>query len=215
MAFRKKAFLRRRLSRAGFFLVLLLIFGGTFNNSPAKLGSWNQDAIKATYVGSQLRQIDKTLAGLFLSYDLKTHTERDYRLVDGPGVVRMRRLQSDHSLSQEELINSSYPVFLPCEAACAYRNRDLISFCLPAPGDPLPESKLKYFVKQRLARVEELYSSMRSTVSDRTPKRLARTGTGCRSEKLILNVDISRADAAPGNLNLERRRAQQRSGQCL
>jgi len=60
--------------------VLLLIFGGTFNNSPAKLpGSWNQDAIKATYVGSQLRQIDKTLAGLFLSYDLENNTERDYR----------------------------------------------------------------------------------------------------------------------------------------
>jgi len=156
MAFRKKAFFVGASAGAGFFLVLLLIFGGTFNNSPAKLpGSWNQDAIKATYVGSQLRQIDKTLAGLFLSYDLENNTERDYRLVDGPGVVIMRRLQSDHSLSQEELIRLSYPVFLPANQRVRIAIEISYPFDWPAPGDPAPESKLKYFVKQRLARVEE------------------------------------------------------------
>jgi len=155
MAFRKKAFFVGASAGAGFFLVLLLIFGGTFNNSPAKLpGSWNQDAIKATYVGSQLRQIDKTLAGLFLSYDLENNTERDYRLVDGPGVVIMSRLQSDHSLSQEELIRLSYPVFLPAKQRVHIAIEISYPFVWPASGDPALQNKLKDFVKQRLSKVE-------------------------------------------------------------
>jgi len=153
----KKALIIGASAGAGFFLVLLLVLGGAFNSSPVKLhGSWNQDAIKATYVGSQLRQIDKTLVGLFLSYDLENNTDRDYRLADGPGVVIMSRLKSDHSLSQEELIRLSYPAFLPANQACAHRNRDSHTlFVWPTPGDPALENKLKDFVKQRLAKVEE------------------------------------------------------------
>src|SRR6267378_492611 len=115
MVLGKKALVIGASAGASFFLVLLLILGA-FHSSPVKPpGSWNQNAIEATYVGGQLRQIDKSLAGLFLSYDLENNTDRDYRLVDGPGVVIMSRLQSDHSLSQEDLIRLSYPVFLPAK----------------------------------------------------------------------------------------------------
>jgi hypothetical protein len=156
MVFGKKALVVGASAGAGCFIVLLLIFAGAFNSSPANLpGSWNHDAIKATYVGSQLRQIDKTLAGLFLSYDLENNTERDYRLADAPGVVIMRRLQSDHSLSQEELIRLSYPVFLPANQRVRIAIEISYPFAWPALGDPTLENKLKYFVKQRLAKVEE------------------------------------------------------------
>jgi hypothetical protein len=156
MSLGKKALVIGVSGGAGFFLVLLLILGGAaFNSSPVKpAGSWNQNAIKATYVGSQLRQIDKTLAGLFLSYDFENNTDRDYRLTDAPGVVIMSRLKSDHSLSQEELIRLSYPAFLPANQRVRIAIVISYPFVWPAPGDPALENKLKDFVKQRLAKVE-------------------------------------------------------------
>ena len=157
MSLRKKALVIGVSAGAGLFLVLLLILGGAaFKSSPVKPpGSWNQNAIKATYVGSQLRQMDKTLAGLFLSYDLDNNTDRDYRLADAPGVVIMSRLKSDHSLSQEELIRLSYPAFLPANQRVRIAIVISYPFVWPAPGDPAFENKLKGFVKQRLAKVEE------------------------------------------------------------
>jgi hypothetical protein len=156
MVFGKKVLVIGASAGAGFFLVLLLILGAAFSSSPVKLpGSWNQDAIKATYVGSQLRQIDKTLVGLFLSYDLENNTDRDYRLADAPGVAIMSRLKSDHSLSQEELIRLSYPAFLPANQRVRIAIEISYPFVWPAPGDPALENKLKDFVKQRLAKVEE------------------------------------------------------------
>ncbi len=160
MVFGKKALVIGASAGAGFFLLLLLLFliltGAGFNSSPVKPpGSWSQNAIKATYVGSQLRQIDKTLTGLFLFYDLENNTDRDYRLADTPGVVIMSRLKSGHSLSQEELIRLSYPAFLPANQRVRIAIEISYPFVWPAPGDPALESKLKDFVKQRLAKVEE------------------------------------------------------------
>lgn len=145
---------------ASLFLVLLLIFGGSasnrFNSSPVnRPASWNQNAIKATYVGIQLRQIDRSLAGLFLSYDLENNTDRDYRLADAPGVVIMSRLKFGQSLSQEELIRLSYPIFLPANQRVRMAIEISYPFVWPAAGDPALENKLKDFVRQRLAKVEE------------------------------------------------------------
>jgi hypothetical protein len=152
----KKALVIGASAGAGLFLVLLLILGWASHSSPVKLpGSWNQNAIKATYVGVQLRQIDKALAGLFVSYDLENNTDRDYRLSDAPGIVIMSRLKSDHSLSQEELIRLSYPAFLPANQRVRVAIEISYPFVWPAPGDPALENKLKDFVKQRLAKVEE------------------------------------------------------------
>ena len=156
MMFGKKALVIGASAGAGFFLVLLLILGGTVHSSPVKpLGSWNLKAIKATYVGSQLRQLDKSVAALFLSYDLENNTDRDYRLADSPGVVIMTRLKSGHSLSQQALIRLSYPAFLPANQRVRIAIEISYPFVWPAPGDPALENKLKDFVKQRLAQVEE------------------------------------------------------------
>jgi hypothetical protein len=156
MVLGKKALVIGASVGAGFFLVLLLILGAVFSRPPVEpSGSWNQDVIKATYVGTQLRQIDKILVGLFLSYDLENNTGRDYRLADAPGVVIMSRLKSDHSLSQEELIRLSYPAFLPANQRVRIAIEISYPLVWPAPGDPALENKLKDFVKQRLAKVEE------------------------------------------------------------
>jgi hypothetical protein len=156
MVFGKKALVIGASGGAGSLLLLILILTRAgFNSSHLKPpGSWSQNSIKATYVGSQLRQIDKALAGLFLSYDLANNTDRDYRLANTPGVVIMSRLKSGHSLSQEELIRLSYPAFLPANRRVRIAIEISHPFAWPAPGDPALESKLKDFVKQRLAKVE-------------------------------------------------------------
>jgi len=139
---------------ASFFLVVLLILG-LFHSSPVQSpGSWNQNAIKATYVGGQLRQVDNSLAGLYLSYDLENNTDRDYRLADAAGIVIMSRLMSGHSLSQEEPIRLSYPAFLPANQRVRIAIEISYPLVWPAPEDRALENKLKDFVKQRLAKVE-------------------------------------------------------------
>ena len=154
MVLGKKALVIGASAGASFFLVFLLILGA-FHSSPVKPpGSWNQNAIEATYVGGQLRQIDKSLAGLFLSYDLENNTDRDYRLADSAGTVIMSRLKSGHSLSQEEPTRLSYPAFLPANQRVRVAIEISYPFVWPAPEDRGLENKLKYFVKQRLANVE-------------------------------------------------------------
>ncbi|HKW64879.1 MAG TPA: hypothetical protein VJN89_20155 [Candidatus Acidoferrum sp.] len=113
---------------------------------------WNREGLKAAYVAAQLREVDNTHSSLILSYDIRNFTDLDYRLADGPGVVIMRRLKGDGSLSQEESIRLSYPVFLPAKQRA--RLAIEISRAFPWPReDSHYEEKLKEFVKQRLGDV--------------------------------------------------------------
>lgn len=113
---------------------------------------WNHDGIRAAYVAAQLREVDKTHSSLILSYDLNNQTDLDYRLTEGAGVAIMSRLKGDGSLSQEESIHLSYPVFLPARQRA--RLAIEISRAFPWPReDGHYEEKLKEFVKQRLGDV--------------------------------------------------------------
>jgi len=97
-------------------LSLLIIFmtdATAFKGLGESSKLWNQEAIKATYVASQLKELDKTHSILTLSYDLENDTDSDYRLNAGPDVVIQSRLKSGGSLSQQEPLRLSYPVFLP------------------------------------------------------------------------------------------------------
>src|SRR5262249_23495037 len=112
------------------------------------------NTIKATYVGSQLKEADKAHATLFISYDLENNTDLDYRLAD-TGVLIMSQLKSNGSLSQEETIRLSYPVFLPARRRVRIAIEDRRPFVWPAEKDPLLEDKLKDFVKQRLENTDK------------------------------------------------------------
>ena len=146
-------------SLAGGGLVLLAIFitgAGAFKNHRAETAkSWDREAIKATYVGTQLKQTDKVHSTLVLSYDLKNNTDSDYRLDDGPGVVILSRLKADGSLSQQEPIRLSYPVFLPTRQHARLAIEITEPFAWPLQEDPTYIDKLREFVKQRLANVGE------------------------------------------------------------
>lgn len=117
--------------------------------------AWNQATINAGYVGSQLREIDKTRATLIISYDLENNTDSDYRLSDGPNIVILSRLKSDGSYSQDQPIRLSYPVFLPARQHARLAVEITQPFNWPSDTDSGSIEKLRDFVKQRLQNVGE------------------------------------------------------------
>lgn len=129
---------RPAAASAAVLLAVLLVYarmtGKSSRVSPPK--SWNLNTVRATYVASQLRQMDKAHAALFLAYDLENGTDLDYRLNDSSGVTIMTKLKSGGSLSQEEPVRLSYPVFLPSHQRVRVAIEVLQPFVWPAPGDP-------------------------------------------------------------------------------
>ncbi len=146
-------------SLAGAGLVLLTIFitrAGAFKTRHVETSkSWNREAIKATYAAIQLRETDKAHSTLILSYDLENNTDSDFRFDDGPGVVILSRLKATGSLSQQEPIRLSYPVFLPTKQHARLAIEITERFAWPLQEDPAYVDKLREFVKQRLANVGE------------------------------------------------------------
>jgi hypothetical protein len=142
---------------AGLLLLLALTVGGTaFNRAHGGATTpWNGKAVKAKYVESRLRQLDKAFATLTLSYELENATDVDYRLAEGPGMVIARKLRSGGGLSQEEPIRLGYPAFLPARQSARITIEITQPFLWPREDDPAYEDKLRDFVKQRLANVEE------------------------------------------------------------
>lgn len=114
---------------------------------------WNREGIQATYMATQLREVDKTHSSLVLSYDLSNQTDLDYRLAEGSGLVIMSKLKSDGSLSQEAPIRLGYPVFLPAKQRARLAIEISQAFAWPVRDDARYEEKLKEFVKQRLSGV--------------------------------------------------------------
>lgn len=137
------------------FVLTLWAFAGTpFKRQQTKEAqkTWNRNGVKAVYMATQLREVDKTHAALILSFDLDNLTNMDYRLSDSLGLVIMSRLKSDGSLSQEQPIRLSYPVFLPAGQRAHLAIQITHEFAWPR-EDSQHDEKLKEFVRQSLAAV--------------------------------------------------------------
>jgi hypothetical protein len=140
-------------------LVVLLAASITWDFYGSELRNhalWNSTAITATYVGAQLRELAPDQAALFLAYDLTNNTTTDYKLADGPAVAIMSRLQPDGSLSSQEDMRLSYPALLPAGQRARVAIEILHPFVWPGENDPQMQQKLKTFVNQRVASVQEL-----------------------------------------------------------
>jgi hypothetical protein len=146
----KRFFIIAGTAGAALLLAAALLYAGmTFGHSrAASRKSWGLNPVAATYVATQLRQIDKTHAALFLAYDLENGTDLDYRLDDSS--IVMSKLKSDGSLSQEEPARLSYPVFAPARRRVRIAIELLQPFVWPAQADPRLQDKLRDFVKQCL-----------------------------------------------------------------
>ena len=152
---KKQSLIIASLAGAGLFLVVILALARPLLKHPPREApkAWSREGIKAAYVATQLREVDKTHSSLILSYDLNNLTDLDYRLSEGPGVVILSRLKSDGSLSEEEPIRLNYPVFLPAKQRARLAIEISHAFAWPARDDSHYEEKLREFVKQRLADV--------------------------------------------------------------
>lgn len=128
------------------------LFSARHREKPA---AWSQATISAGYIGSQLKEIDKTSASLIVSYDLENNTDADLRFADGPGLVILSRLKSDGSYSQEEPAHLAYPVFLPARQHARLAIEITEPFHWPSEDDSGYLDKLREFVKQRLENVGE------------------------------------------------------------
>ena len=117
--------------------------------------AWSQKPISAGYIGSQLKQIDKTRSSLIISYELENNTDSDYHLAEGPGLVILSKLKTDGSFSQEEPIRLAYPVFLPAKQHARLAIEITQPFNWPAEKDAGYLDKMRNFVKERLANVGE------------------------------------------------------------
>jgi hypothetical protein len=142
---------------AGLLLLIAVAVAGSVLKRPHGdvSKSWKQEQIETTYVGCQFREVDKAHSSLTLTYDLKNNSNLDYRLADGPDVVVMSKLQSNGSLSQEEPMHLSYPVFLPAGQRARLAIEITRNFAWPTENDRAYADKLKDFVKQRLKDVGE------------------------------------------------------------
>ena len=116
---------------------------------------WNSSAITATYVGAQLRELQPDQAALFLAYELKNNTNTDYHFADGPGFVIMSRMQQDGRLNSSEQVRLSYPAVIPAGQRARVAIEIMHPFGWPAEGDPQLQQKLKAFVNQSVAGVQE------------------------------------------------------------
>ena len=113
--------------------------------------AWNSDAIKATFAGIQVREIDASNAAVIFFYDLENTTDFDYRLDNGPQTNFLSRLKSDGSLSSEDQPRLDHPAFVPA------RNRTHIGVELvrpfPWPGQDgsYADQQLREFVRRQTA----------------------------------------------------------------
>jgi hypothetical protein len=139
-------------------LVVLGIAATWLGSSPLRSRrspEWNSSGIRAKYVSAQLREVDPQHASLLLSYDLTNNTDQDYRLADGPSMVVMSRIKSDHSLSSQEDVRLGYATFLPARQRARVALEIRRPFVWPEDNDALLENKLKDFVNQRLDDTED------------------------------------------------------------
>ena len=115
---------------------------------------WDAGAITATYVRTQLLEIDPSNAKLQLSYELQNNTDIDYRLADGPGVVVMSRMVNDGGLSSQDDVRLAFPTFLPARQRVRATLNLARQFEWPAKRDAALQNKLKDFINQRLSGID-------------------------------------------------------------
>jgi N-acetylmuramoyl-L-alanine amidase len=125
-----------------------------FPSSGSRAPAWKSGAITATYVGAQFREVEPGNATLFLEYELENHTDFDYRLADGPGLLLMTRLKPDGDLRSQNQIHLSYPTFLPARQRARVALEIANPSGWPVENDRLFQDKLKELFNRRLTDVQ-------------------------------------------------------------
>src|SRR6202050_1963137 len=89
--------------------------------APSRPEGWNVSAIRSSFEGLQVKEVDPTHAALIFNYDLENTTDSDYRLANDPKAMIMGRLKSSSTLKAEDSMQIDNAIFLPARnrACCA------------------------------------------------------------------------------------------------
>jgi hypothetical protein len=115
---------------------------------------WNAAAIKGSFAGVQVREIDAKNAAIVFFYDLENGTDLDYRLDNGPNLVILGRLKSDGSLSPEKQIRLNHAAFVPTKNRTRIGLEIVEPFGWPERTDAAAENKFRELVTQEVANLE-------------------------------------------------------------
>ncbi len=139
-------------------LVLFFIFSRPSKQAvaPQQPELWNSSAIRSSFEGVQVKEIDPTHAALIFSYDLENTTDADYRLANDPKALIMGRLKSNSSLQAEDSIQIDNSIFVPARNRARIALQVSYPFNWPTqmfPGQvgPLTQEKFRSFVAGKVA----------------------------------------------------------------
>jgi hypothetical protein len=121
---------------------------------------WNSSAIRSSFVGVQVKEIDPAHAALIFSYDLESTTDSDYHSSNDPKVLIVGRLKSNGSLKPEDSMQIDNSIFLPARNRARIALKVSYSFNWPAqmfPGQvgPITQEKFRSFVAGKVADLQE------------------------------------------------------------
>lgn len=124
--------------------------------APKRPEGWNASAIRSSFEGLQVKEVDPTHAALIFNYDLENTTDSDYRLANGPKALIMGRLKSSSTLKAEDSMQIDNAIFLPARNRARIALEISYSFNWPTqmfPGQvgPLTQEKFRSFVTGKVA----------------------------------------------------------------
>jgi hypothetical protein len=126
--------------------------------SPPK--EWNSGAIRSSFSGIQIREVDPAHAEVVFSYDLENTTASDYHLASGPNVALVAQVKSDGSLRAPDAIRIDDSVFLPARshghfALKASRLFNWPSQMVAGQVGPLTQEKFRSLINNELSNVQQ------------------------------------------------------------
>jgi hypothetical protein len=133
----------------------LLAFTFSRNSKPAAApkqpDGWNSTAIRGSFEGIQVKEVDPKHAALIFSYELENTTVTDYRFAANQKVSLIGRLKSEGSLKAEDSIRIDNSIFLPARNRARVTLELSYAFKWPTqmvPGGvgPITQEKFRSFV---------------------------------------------------------------------
>jgi hypothetical protein len=138
------------------FLAAMLL-SGHWQHSQASDKSpipWNAQALRTSYAGVRVREIDPANAAVVFLYDIDNKSDSDYELSKSPNVVVMSRLKSSHALSSEKPVNLSSSAFVPANNRTRIALEVSEPFNWPSRMDNSSENRFRDLVTQEVSDLE-------------------------------------------------------------
>lgn len=133
---------------------VLFFAAGYFSRAPKVVHSatnqepWNSQAIRSSFTGVQVRELDSSHAAVDFLYDLENRTNSDFELAPGPNAIVMKRLKVDGSLSADANARLTSTAFIPTNNRTRVTLEVTGHFIWPAKQDASTDQALRDLVQR-------------------------------------------------------------------